>query len=411
MMSAFVLKAQSGDYNRKAILKELKGYMKAANYSKADAELKAIMSKYPNAISDVELHNIWMNANYNLALAENRKIYLRTNPDTVKYMDYIYNTYACGLKCDSLDRVPGKKGRVKRKYEDNISEKLSFFEKNIENAGKFFFKKNDYKRTYRFIDMYMKAKLWRSRVYSFNSISDSIIASYFGEDDSRLAVLAVLSSSALSDYNGVVKMLPIARRDSAHCPKVLELACKAYEQLGEEAERLQLLNECFEKYPENESFFVSLMKYYDGKGDRAAKLNLVRLAVAKDDTNRNYWFVKGNEEYSCHLADSAIISYTNAIRIKVDDAESYSRIADIYLDKAHDVDKRLTQSYSRLSSRSDFSKWEEKLKEIYGNACKNYEMAMKYAPGNKNLWIEGLKECYYKLNKGADLRRLENASN
>ena len=94
LLNIFVLNAQTSDYNRKGLLKDLRGYIKADNYTKVDALIKSTISKHSEAKSDAELYNIWMNANYNLALAENRKIYLSTNPDTVKYMDYIYEVFS-----------------------------------------------------------------------------------------------------------------------------------------------------------------------------------------------------------------------------------------------------------------------------------------------------------------------------
>ena len=40
-------------------------------------------------------------------------------------------------------------------------------------------------------------------------------------------------------------------------------------------------------------------------------------------------------------------------------------------------------------------------------ACLNYESAREYSPEKGDLWLEGLKECYYKLNKGRELKLLE----
>lgn len=166
LLNIFVLNAQTSDYNRKGLLKELRGYIKADNYTKVDALIKSTISKHSEAKSDAELYNIWMNANYNLALAENRKIYLSTNPDTVKYMDYIYEVFSDGLKCDSISRIPDSKGRVKRKFIKNINEKFSFFATNLENAGKFFYAKRDYRRTCKFVEMCIMTKLWKSGTYT-----------------------------------------------------------------------------------------------------------------------------------------------------------------------------------------------------------------------------------------------------
>ena len=407
LLNVFVLKAQDSGYNRKGILKEVRGYIKADNYSKVDALINSSVSKYSETKSDAELYNIWMNANYNLALAENRKIYLSTNPDTVKYMDYIYEVFADGLKCDSISRIPDSKGRVKRKFYKNINEKFSFFAKNLENAGKFFYAKRDYQRTCKFVEMYIMTKLWKSGVYTLECKDDSIPEPLLDANVSRLAVLAVMSAYATEDYNTLLRLYPIAVRDTSRQALVLEFACKSYNQIGDRESYLDLLNKCFFKYPDKEYFFASLIKCYNDKGDTANALNLAREAVKLNPANRNYWFVKGTEEQICQLEDSALVSYSNAIKIKNDDAESYSCMADVYLEKAREEDKRLTQLFTDSLSRDKYLEAQSRLKSLYAMACQNYESAREYSPENGNLWLEGLKECYYKLNKGRELRLLE----
>ena len=408
LLNIFVLRAQESDYNRKALLKELRSYIKDDKYSEVNALIKSAMSKFTEAKSDAELYNIWMNANYNLALAENRKIYLSNNPDTVKYMDYIYEVFADGLKCDSIGRIPDAKGRVKRKFYKNINEKFSFFATNLENAGKFFYTKRDYQRTCKFVELYIKTELWKSGVYTFDSKEDSIPEALLDANASRLAILAVMSAYATEDYKTLLKMYPIAVRDSLRQALVLELACKSYNQIGDKTSYLNLLNKCFLKYPDKEYFFASLIKCYNDEGDTANALNLAREAVRLNPANRNYWFVKGTEEQICQLEDSAIVSYSNAIKIKNDDAESYSCLADVYLKKAREEDKRLTRLFADSFPKNDYLESQGRLKSLYAMACQNYESARRYSSDKTDLWFDGLKECYYKLNKGHELKLLEN---
>jgi len=407
LLSVYSLKAQESDYDRKNLLKELRGYMKADNYSKVDNALKSAMAKYSEAKSDAELYNMWMNANYNLALAENKKIYLSSSQDTVKYMDYIYNTFAYGVVCDSLDRLPNHKGKIKRKFRDNIKERLNFFQKNMENAGRFFYRRKDYKRAYSCIDLYLKVKYMNNDDVSF---CDSLVEAKHGafeEKDKKLVVLAVFSAYSLDKYENVVKYYPLALDDSVKRSTILELACKSFEQLGMVDKYSDLLEYGFERYSVNEYFFASLIKLYNDKKDYETALRFARDAVYKNPGNRNYWFVKATEEQMLELVDSAIISYSNAIKIQPADAESYSCIADIYLKKAHDEDKRLTISFEHSLTPKEYSTAKAKLKSLYIKACENYELARVYGGELTDLWLEGLKECYYKLNRGKDLRDLE----
>ena len=54
-----------------------------------------------------------------------------------------------------------------------------------------------------------------------------------------------------------------------------------------------------------------------------------------------------------------------------------------------------------------FKKNRDKLNNLYKLSMYNYELAKKYAENNTKLWLTGLKEAYYNLNMGEELKKLE----
>ncbi len=393
---------QTDSFDRKKFMKEVKETVKMKNYSKVTDLIKKAAATYPEVDSDAELHNIWMNANYNLALAENTKIYLAKNPDTLKYMDYIYKMYECGLKCDSIECQPNAKGKVKHKYRKNVAEKLSFYRKNFENAGKFFYNKRDYVKAYSYIDRYI------STLDAYNEIMSDKSDDYQKESRTDrnildMSVLAVLAAYATADYNSVIKYLPLALNDNDKREYILEIATKAYLQTGNQEGYMKSLDTGFWEYPKNEYFFASLLKHCNERNDFDTAMAYIRRVVELCPQNHTYWYIKGKEERLLNMPDSAIVSFTRAVELKIDEAEAYSSLADIYIMKAQQLD-------ATIKSPSADPQYEEKkrlLTDYYQKACTCYEKAREYDSENTDLWLLGLKEAYFKLNKGKELQNLE----
>ncbi len=389
---------QADAFDRKKFMKEVKENVKAENYSQVDNLIKDAVTAYPEVAADAELHNIWMNANYNLALAENRKIYLANNPDTLKYMEYIYKMYEYGLRCDSLEGIPNENNKIRRKYRKNISAKFNFFRKNFENAGKYFYNKKDYTRAYSYIDMYISSEGKCGDIIAATSDKKKTTPNKTIQD---MSVLAVLSAYATEQYDSVIRYLPVALNDTDKRGYLIEIGCKSYQQRQRTDEYLALLHTGFEEFPSNDYFFASLIKYYNDRNDFAKSLDYTRRMTELYPNNYTYWYIKGKEERYLNMPDSAIVSYEKVLRIKNDEAETYAALGDIYIVKAQELDAQLTASDPQYLEKK------RGITEYYTKACNYYENARHYNSENTSLWLAGLKEAYFKLNRGKELRKLE----
>ncbi len=393
--------AQESEFNRKKLMKEVKESVKAENYSKADKQISDAMAKHPEMRTDTEFYNMWMNANYNLALAENRKIYLANNPDTLKYMEYIYKMYAYGLKCDSLEGIPNEKNKVKRKYRKNISAKFNFFRKNFENAGKYFYNKKNYKLAYSYINMYISSESKCGEIIAAGS--DGKTKTTANPNLRNMTVLAMLSAYATANYEAVVRFLPVVLEDTTKRAYLLEIGCKSYQQLERTDDYVALLDRGFQEFPKNDYFYVSLIKHYNDRNDFATALKYTRKMTELCPENYTYWYIRGKEERFLDMLDSAIVSYERVLQIKNDEAETYASLGDIYIIKAQRADAELTTP----ATDPQYAEKKRVITEYYAKACGYYEKARQYNEENTSLWLAGLKEAYFKLNKGKELRKLE----
>jgi tetratricopeptide (TPR) repeat protein len=342
-----------------------------------------------------------MDALNELIGAENRKIYLNTRPDTVGYFNYMYDLYVMGMKCDSVEqarlqekRAQGKKAEPKLRT--GVGQLMLPYMKNLLNAGKFHYQKKNYKQAFRFLDMYAKAK--SSELLSTTKESEG-----WTDDKTEVAVLAALSAYASGDNAGTMAYLPASLNDESLRAKLLEVGSKAAAELHDEAAMLALLEQGFDAYPNVEYFLMTLVKHYNDAEQYGEALQRVQKMVQLYPNIRDYWYMAGKEQMLLGQYEAALVSFERCIEIKADDAESYSAMGNIYLHDAHEA----YAHFNVALSDPNYATKKKSIDELYKKACAAFEKARAFDEENRELWLSGLRETYFKLNKGRELRALE----
>lgn len=390
----FQLQAQE-EYNRKKIRKEAKGFLKDQRFPQAEDVLKKAMSAHDEARKDAEFYNMRLNALHGMATTENRNMYLNSRPDTAKYFTYIYSIYELGYVCDSLDRLPDAKGRIRTSYTGNIMNLLAFYRNNVKSAGKYYYKKTKYDEAYRFFDLYL------------STINDTLITSaknYRQETDTLdIARLAVYSAFNASSFKNVLKYLPYTMTDTTDFVLLCQIGSKAEMELKDTLKAVKYLYEGWKADPSNEYFYMNLIDYHVNRKEYSDAKSIIETQLFSDFQNRRLWYLKGKCEQCLDSLDDALNSYQMAIKIDSVDALSYSSIGSIYVEKARAVyeindSKPGTRAYTQAKERQN---------RIYRQAREALENARKHAQDDPDLWKEGLGEVYYKLNLGKELKELE----
>lgn len=399
--SGNVPKPAAGTYKKSAVMKAYRTSMKEKNYAKARQAVEDAIRTHADAAADPQLYRYSMDALNELIGAENRKIYLNTRPDTVGYFNYMYDLYAMGMKCDSVEqarlqekRAQGKKAEPKLRT--GVGQLMLPYMKNLLNAGKFHYQKKNYKQAFRFLDMYAKAK--SSELLSTTKESEG-----WTDDKTEVAVLAALSAYASGDNAGTMAYLPASLNDESLRAKLLEVGSKAAAELHDEAAMLALLEQGFDAYPNVEYFLMTLVKHYNDAEQYGEALQRVQKMVQLYPNIRDYWYMAGKEQMLLGQYEAALVSFGRCIEIKADDAESYSAMGNIYLHDAHEA----YAHFNVALSDPNYATKKKSIDELYKKACVAFEKARAFDEENRELWLSGLRETYFKLNKGRELRALE----
>lgn len=387
------------DFKKKTILKDVKAANKAQNYSQTDRILRGAFEKFKSAYNDAELVNYEVNAQYELVKQENRKIFLNSKPDTAAYFSHVFSTYQYALRCDSLDHLPDVKQRVKPRYTGNLSGKLVSLRNNLRSGGKYHYKKKSYALAFSFFDMYLSTIGNPLLDYSKLAKNDS----GYDSDSVEISQIAVLSAYGNNDYKGALKYLHTALLDTTNAETMHEIGIKSLEQIKDSVAYEAHLLTAFDSYPKNDYFYGRLLQFYNDKNMYADALSILSKAIEADSTERKLWYLKGKEYQLLQNNDSALFCYDKAIIILPSDAESFSSIGGIYLQKAHDF----YETADLKLGNPNYTANRKRLNEFYKKSMKAFESARANAPSNTDLWIDGLREVYYKLGEGKKLREIE----
>ena len=391
------------EWKKSVTVKSFKTFMKEKKYDKAKNEIDGAISKYETAAHDPEMYMLKVSALNELISQENRKIYLNSKPDTAKYFSLIKEQYDAGFDCFEteqklMSQQNGKGDKAKSKYKDDLANIVFPSRKKMLAAGKFYYVKKDYVKAFAYFSDYLDTK----NSSLFVNKNDEIMTA--SENDlTEVSSLATLSAYASSNNKGVLTYLTESLKDKSIEEKLLEIGSKSAAAVGDSTEMVKMLENGFYSYPEVEYFYLALIKYYNDHEQYENALAKSKKMTELYPDNRNYWYIRGKEELFLSKFDDALASFNKCVEIKADDAEAFSAIGNIHLHYAHDKYEKMNLSLSD----PNYSKKKAEINNSYNLACENFEKARKFDENNKSLWIDGLRETYFKLNKGKELKQLD----
>lgn len=378
-LAALPLSAQKSTYKRANYLRDIRTNIKNEAYDKAVSIIDEAVAKYPGeAGKDAEFYFLRTESMRNLMLQEAKKMYLKQSQDTTRYFSFIYGIYRDGTHCDSLASIPDAKGKVRNPYHMTLTTLFKSNLKTLYNGSKFAYRKNLYAEAIDYSTMYIRMD---------------------GENKTEAATIAVLAAFAIEKHKVVDQYLELALTDSTIRTQLYELAARAYSASGEKGKQLDALIKGWQTDPSHEYFYLTLIDIYNAQNDYTSALHLTTKQIEHDPSNRDLWYVKGKSEMFLEQYDEALTSFRTATTLLPHDAASFSAIGNILLMRSQEL-------YNTLPSQPS-PEAKIALQQIQNQAREAFESARKFSPAETSLWLTGLKEIYFKLNMGKELKELE----
>lgn len=397
-------------FNQKSTLRELKQLRKDANFSRIEQMTGQLLKQHGAAALGPRILQYAVEAQARLVEQENTKIFLNNRADTAAYFRHILQLYNQALLADSVDCLPNADGRIKPTLSRYLGEQTSALRTNLLSGGKFFYKKRDFATSYSFFHVFLS-----TTHYQFGRVENAKrmvrIASVEADADSlEVAQLASISAFSAKRYTDALTHISTALLDTANRSFMLELAAKSYQALNRKEAYMETLKQGFAAYPAYDYFYSSLLASYDEAHDFAQADSLLRRLISLFPNNSKYYYLHGRLLQADSQYEPAISAFTHARDNMPPDSLNTVSFATVsaalgsaYLDSAHLF---FDQADLKISS-PNYATNRKTLNGFYEAARLAYEDARSAAPTQTQLWLRELREIYFKLNRGKELKALE----
>lgn len=326
---------------------------------------------------------------------EMKTAFLKKPYDTVKVYNSILKMFEYYNKCDELAQIPNEKGKIKNKYRKSNAASLLVERPNLINGGVHFFNHDKNEEALKFFVTYVES-------VSYPMLADKDLA----KTDTLLSAVsyyAALAAEKVGNRDLVLKYAPAAIGDKENGNGALQLLAEAYKSKKDTVALIKVLEEGVNKYPENDTFFASLVDMYNNTNQPNKAMEFADKMLTKDPTNKLYLYVKAYLYHNMKEYDNAIEYYKKAIEQDPNYAGAYSNIGLAYLMKAQDYADKATTDINDPK----YAEAQAVVKKFYEDAKPYYEKARDLEPDQKDLWLQGLYRVYYNLNMGPEFEEID----
>lgn len=169
---------------------------------------------------------------------------------------------------------------------------------------------------------------------------------------------------------------------------------KAYQAKGDSAASLKMLQNGFEKYPENDALIVELINYYISAKKPEDAVKYLDVAIEKDPSNVSLYTAKGSALEKLGREDDAIELYKSAIEKDKTQFTPYYNLGVIYFNHASTIINEANQLPPSATKEYDekIAQGNKQLKKALPYMEKAYEI-----DDSEVAILESLKTIYYRL--------------
>lgn len=299
-------------------------------------------------------------------------------------------------KCDSLDNAPNAKGKVAPKYAEFIKEGLYENRNQMYNGGSYYYNKGNYAESYNQFAKFVSL--------TEHHLLKDVITPAEKVYNVNAAYNAVLCGMRLEDYQKVLAFADVALADESKAGNIYRYKATAYETLGDTVKWIELLKDGVVKFPNDPFFYQTLIQHYDTAGDKGALDTLADELIASNPSNPLFVYLKGYIAQQQNDMDTAFEWYKKTLEIDPNYVNALRNVALSYVGKVQEYSTK--QSSVRLD-RAQIKKDKEIINGYFQEALPYFEKLREVAPDKKELWLNGLSQCYYNLNMEDKMKEID----
>lgn len=213
-----------------------------------------------------------------------------------------------------------------------------------------------------------------------------------GQVDTVYMYYAGRAALEAADYPEAVKMFDLAAANKYEDPFLYVFRKQAYFGAGDTAKGVAVIDEGFNKYPDNSSIMIELINYYLVTSQGDAALKLLGKAKAADPSNVSYTFAEGTLYDKMGDFPNAEKSYKTCLDMNPKFFDAAYNLGVLYFNNA----VKIYEEASKISDNTEFEKKQKQGDDMLMNAVPYMEKAHELDPTDRSS-LETLKTVFYRL--------------
>ncbi len=223
---------------------------------------------------------------------------------------------------------------------------------------------------------------------------DVVKADNPGAVDTVILFNTGLAAFNAEDYDKAVKYYGEAAKYGYNGARTYNLLSQAYQAKKDTLGALKVLQEGFEKYPEDNMVLESMIQIYMDLDKTDEAMKYLEMAIEQDPTVPRYFFAQGALYEKLANEEKAIEAYNNAIKTDPEFFNAYYNLGALYYNKgvkqmevAKEVPVNDNAGYEREMAKAD---------EWFAKSLPFMEKCNELQPDD-NMTLESLKNLYYRM--------------
>ena len=281
-------------------------------------------------------------------------------------------SYKKALELDDKDR-----------YSNNVKIKLTLLTNDLTNQAVQAFNNEDYNKAMRSFE----------QVLEVNNI-DIIKADNPNVVDTVIIFNTGLAAYNAENYDKAIEYYKEAAKYGYSGARTYNLLASAYQLNKDTTGALTILQEGFEKYPEDNNMLTSMIQIYLNQQKTDEAMKYLEMAIQQDPNNATFYFAKGTLHEKIGEQNKAIDAYKSAIEVNNSYFDAHYNLGALYYNRgvkqievANAVPPSENEKYQEELKKAD--EWFKKALP-YMERC--YELDSEHGRT-----LESLKNLYYRL--------------
>ena len=324
--------------------------------------------------------------------AENTKLYLKKNYDTVSFFSTTRQIVEEAVKVDSIQRAElGDKDAEKSKEWRTAMEHVKRYFPNIHPAARFFFRKGNYAEAMDYLRL--SVDLPATPLGKHLALS--------GQNRIPHTALYLLAAFNEKNYPEVHRYETDALADTTSRPLIVESLVYTAEAEGDTARYHHWLREGFNAYPEQTVFFTRLADLYAQHHDFQGVMQIADELLQKDSASVSARLAQCMALLNMAQLDACIQAGRDLLAVDTANVEAHYYIGASFVGKATQVQlpaNALSKAYTQALKQQQ---------AYYREAETSLETYRTLAPNLQKRWAPLLYKVYLALNEGKKFAEIE----